>query len=174
MNQEINYNSSDTQGEYFNSIGIDGSIIKAHSSLNTKYFLIKLNDGRYLMREEKFDLINIDLTSGFLGPEMQEYCLNVVDYLSMIKDLESELGVNLTRHYNRIAGPLLYLYSLSKSGGKAANTVKSHYQIASQYVVNDYNENKNQKKDNPLSGFFSAMPKPNVKLVGEGSRDRIM
>ena len=117
-------NQQPAQQEFYSEEQVNGTIISPHGSFEISYEHQLLPDGRYLQREKKIDLINKDLTSGFLVSEMQVYNFCAADYLSKIIELEKELGVNLTRHYNKVASTTIYTYSLSKSGGHGANIVK--------------------------------------------------
>lgn len=151
--------------EFFSEEMVNGTLISPHSAFLSEYDLVQLPDGRYLAKEKKIEIINKDLTSGFLTPEMQVFNFCTADYLSKIVDLEKDIKTDLTRHYNKTARLATYTYSLSKSGGQSANIVKSHFTESKSYQVQHLREEENKKRGNAVKNFLSALPKPNVRPV---------
>ena len=160
--EQIKQNQQNQEAqEFYSEEQVNGTIISPHGSFSIEYEYFNLPDGRILQKEKKIDLINKDLTSGFLGTEMQVYNFCVADYLSMIIELEKTLGVDLTPHYNKIARTTAYTYALSKSGGHAPNIVKSHFTETKNYQIQ---HDKDSSKVNAVKGFLGALPKPKTRM----------
>jgi hypothetical protein len=160
----------DAGRETYNDNQINGKIIGSHGSSAPEYDLrfVGTKEGHpiWLMKEKKIDLHNNDLTTGFLSSDMiiWEFCS--ADYLSKVKNMEKILGVDLTRHYNRWATTMIFMYALSKGGGNAAKTAKKQYIESSSYEAQSISD-MTQKAGGfggAISGFFSKLPKPKGEL----------
>lgn len=137
------------QETFYSDHQTNQAIIMPHSKfIQKKYF--QNEKGQLIELDDKIEIINPDLTSGFSSSEMQLFAFGTADYLSKILKFEKKYGVDLTQEYNQEARKINFTYALSKSGGMAANIAKQHKVITESYGVSEQRQIQGKKS------FFSA------------------
>ncbi len=160
-----NYIAQKEVKELYGENQVSAEILLSHGTFREEYEpkFVGMHEGKkvFVLKEKKMDINNDDLTSGFQSTEMQVWNFCNASYLSIIEDLEKELQIDLTGHYNKFAKMANFSYALSKGGGKAAEISKKHFietQSYELYKQQDMTSKKGGNIGSGISKFFSALP----------------